>query len=93
MPWYHVDIEVTDILESGTCNYGHKVGDSYSTMNECRGVCSAAFHTLYPYIVALRSGGSLPWEDDPEVAYICCPDHKNPVVFKLTRNREDDTED
>lgn len=88
MPWYQVDIKVTDILESGKCSFGHKVGDAYSTADECRGVCAAAYHTLYPYITALRSGGSFPWEEDPEVAFICCPDYKNPVVFKLTRNRD-----
>ncbi len=93
MPWYNVDIEVTDILESGKCSFGHKVGDKFSTANQCRGVCAAAYHTLYPYITALRTGGSFPWEDDPDVSTICCPDHKNPVVFKLTRNREDATED
>ncbi|NHJ12888.1 MAG: TIGR04076 family protein [Candidatus Thorarchaeota archaeon] len=88
MPWHRLEIEVVNILESGTCNHGHKVGDKFSTTDDCRGICTAAYHSLYPYIVAMRSGGSFPWDKDPDVTEICCPDPKNPVVFKITRKED-----
>ncbi len=37
---------------------------------------------IYPYLRVLQFGGNLPWEKEGE-AYIACPDHKNPVVFKV----------
>ncbi len=85
MPWYDVDIEIIDIQGTGKCNAEHKIGDNFEGIDDQRKICSAAYHTLYPYIVALRSGGSFPWEDNPDEVTLCCPDYKNPVVFKLTR--------
>lgn len=85
MPWHPVKIEIIEIQGTGKCNYGHKVGDKYETPEEHRKICGSAFHTLYPYLIGLKSGGSFPWEEDPDVITIGCPDHKNVVVFKMTR--------
>jgi len=32
-------------------------------------------------------GRNFPWEEDPNSVTICCPDYKNPVVFKITRKK------
>ncbi|MGY5874839.1 MAG: TIGR04076 family protein [Candidatus Thorarchaeota archaeon] len=88
MPMQDVVIEVVEILGTGKCNYGHKVGDVYETAEEQRKICGAAYHTLYPYITGLKADGSFPWEDDPDVVTIGCPDYKNVVVFKISRKRE-----
>ena len=80
-----VEIEVVDILEAGTCNYGHKVGDKFKYPEDRGKICAAAFHSIYPYALGIRMGGSFPWEEDKKNITICCPDYKNPVVFKITR--------
>ena len=49
------------------------------------GICLAAFNTLFPSLRVLRFGGSFPWETDPDVTTVACPDAQNPVVFELTR--------
>jgi uncharacterized repeat protein (TIGR04076 family) len=33
-------------------------------------------------------GGSFPWEKDPDVTTVACPDPDNPVVFELRRLRQ-----
>jgi uncharacterized repeat protein (TIGR04076 family) len=82
-------IEIVDILEAGTCNYGHKVGDKFEYPEERGKICSAAFHAIYPYALGIRTGACYPWEEDPDSITVCCPDYKNPVVFKITRKEKD----
>ncbi len=80
-----VTIEVVDILEAGTCNYGHKKGELFNYPEDRGKICAAAFNVIYPYALGIRMGASFPWEEDPKSVTICCPDYKNPVVFKITR--------
>jgi len=35
--------------------------------------------------ISSKLGGAPPREEDPDVAFACCPDPYNTVVFKLTR--------
>jgi len=80
-----VIVEVVNILEGGTCPYGHKIGDTYNYPEERGNICAAAFHSLYPYLLGIRIGANFPWEEDKDSVTICCPDYKNPVVFKISR--------
>ncbi len=77
-------IEIINILEAGECPYGHKIGDKFEYPEERGKICAAAFHTLYPYVLGIHIGATFPWEEEDSVT-ICCPDYKNPVVFKITR--------
>ena len=82
--WYQVKVKV--ISQKGTCSAGHKVGDEFiigDTVPD--GMCSWAFYTLFPFVSGLQSGGSFPWEKDPDKATVACPDAENPLVFQLTR--------
>jgi len=82
--WYQVKAKV--ISQKGTCSAGHKVGDEFiigETVPD--GMCSWAFYTLFPFASGLQSGGSFPWEKDPDQATVACPDAENPLVFQLTR--------
>ena len=80
-----ITIEIVDILEAGTCNYGHKIGEKFDYPEERGKICSAAFHSIYPYISGLRFGACYPWEENKDEITVCCPDYKNPVVFKIKR--------
>jgi uncharacterized repeat protein (TIGR04076 family) len=74
------------ISQKGTCQAGHKVGDEFAIRQTTSpGMCSWAFHTLFPFAEVLQFGGSLPWEKDPDKAMAACPDPDNPVVFELRR--------
>ena len=81
-----VIIEVVNILEAGKCPYGHEIGDKFNYPEERGKICSTAFHSIYPYALGIKVGASYPWEEDPDSITICCPDYKNPVVFKITRS-------
>lgn len=83
------DVVVRVISQKGTCTQEHKVGDKWVIGHKTpEGMCLSAFHTLYPTIRTLMFGGALPWEADPYVTTIACPDARNPVVFELRRLRE-----
>ncbi len=83
------DVAVKVVSQQGTCGAEHKVGDEWTISSKTpAGMCMGAFNTLYPDIRVLRYGGSLPWETDPDVTTLACPDAKNPVVFELRRIRK-----
>ena len=89
MPWHDIKIEIVEIQGTGKCTAGHKVGDIFSSQEEQRKICASAYHTMYPYIIGLKAGGSFPWEENPDEITLCCADYKNPVVFKITRVQDD----
>jgi uncharacterized repeat protein (TIGR04076 family) len=82
--WYQVKARV--ISQKGTCSAGHKVGDEFTIGDTLpAGMCSWAFYSLFPFVSALQSGGSFPWEKDPDNCTVACPDAESPLVFELTR--------
>jgi len=82
------DVIARVISQKGTCEAGHKVGDEFAIgQTTSPGMCSWAFHTLFPMAEVLQFGGSFPWEKDPDKAIVACPDAENPVVFELRRVR------
>ena len=80
-----VTIEITDILEEGICPAGHKVGETFKYPEDVGKLCPAAFHSIYPAIRVMESGGSYHYFDEPNAHSACCPDYKRPVVFKISR--------
>ena len=84
---YEIAIKV--VSQKGTCSQEHKVGDEWILGTKTpAGICLSAFATLFPYARVLTFGGSFPWESDPDVTTIACPDAANPVVFELRRIRK-----
>ena len=74
------------VSQQGDCSFGHKTGDGYELgTGTPGGVCSWAFHAIFPAWQVLEFGGTFPWESDPDSTTIACPDAQNPVVFELKR--------
>jgi len=81
---YEVLVKV--VSQKGTCVHEHKVGDEWVIGRKTpEGICLSAFDALLPNARVLMFGGSFPWETDPDVSTVACPDAKNPVVFELRR--------
>ena len=80
------DVLVRIVSQKGTCVEEHRVGEEWVIGNKTpEGICLGAFDTLYSYARVLMFGGSFPWETDPDVTTVACPDAENPVVFELRR--------
>lgn len=83
------DVAVKVVSQEGTCAAEHKVEDEWVIKNKTpEGICLSAFSALYPFAQVLMFGGSFPWETDPDVSTVACPDAKNPIVFELRRLRK-----
>jgi len=83
------DVSVKVISQKGTCDAGHKVGDEWIISHKTpEGICPVAYNALYPFACALAFGGAFPWETDPDMTTVACPDAQNPVVFETRRLRK-----
>jgi len=80
------DVLVKVVSQKGKCEQEHKVGEEWVLGKKTpSGICFSAFQSLSPSARVLMFGGSFPWESDPDVSTIACPDAENPVVFELRR--------
>jgi len=83
------EVLVRIISQKGTCVREHKVGDEWVIGKKTpEGICLSAFDALFSSARVLMFGGSFPWENDPDVTTVACPDADNPVVFELRRLRK-----
>ncbi|MEW6524214.1 MAG: TIGR04076 family protein [Bacillota bacterium] len=87
---WQVEVEVKDILVSGKCPAGYKVGDVFVSRGggPPDGLCWLAANAISPIVTALAWGGNFPWHDRPGWARACCPDADNPVIFEIRRGKE-----
>ena len=84
---YEVIVKV--ISQKGTCVANMKVGDKWTVAKHTPGgLCMSAYNAIYPNIRVLMFSGSLPWEKDPDMTTMACPDAANPVVFELRRGKK-----
>ncbi len=88
-PGRPVRIEVTEILLGGECPVGIKVGDVWEIRDGMlpQRMCGSAWNSIQHYVFGLRAGGRMPWSGEAEIS-ACCPDPKNPVVFRITTIEE-----
>ncbi len=83
-------IMVKVVSQKGPCDAKHKVGDEWVIKEDHTpaGICLYAFNSLFPFIPVLAFGGTFPWETDPDVTTVACPDAQSAVVFEVRRVRE-----
>ena len=83
------EVAVRVVSQKGTCALEHKVGDEWIIKGKIpEGICLSAFNSLFLSAQVLMFGGAFPWETDPDVTTVACPDAENPVVFELRRLRK-----
>jgi len=83
------DVVAKVVSQKGTCGAEHKVGDEWVVGSKTpEGICLSAFNALFPSLRVMRFGGTFPWNTDPDVTTVACPDAANPVVFELRRIRK-----
>ena len=82
---YEVIIKL--IGNKSPCHSGHKVGQEWVfDFVPQQGLCAFAFNSLFPFAVAMKTGGTFPWQLNPDVVTICCPDGDVSNLFELRRH-------
>lgn len=81
------DVSIKVISQKGECIAQHKVGDEWVIKGDLKAarICIAAYNAVHPYVMALMVGGSFPWETDPDMTRVACPDPDNPLILELRR--------
>jgi uncharacterized repeat protein (TIGR04076 family) len=80
------EVVIRLVSNSRPCHNGHQVGDEWVfNYNTPAGLCSLAYNAIYPAILTLRYGGRFPWQEDPDVILLACPDSEVHNVFELRR--------
>ena len=80
------DVIIKLVSNQRPCHNGHKVGDEWVfRYNTPEGMCSLAFNAIYPMVWALQFGATFPWQEDPDVTTVSCPDPEVNNVFELRR--------
>jgi uncharacterized repeat protein (TIGR04076 family) len=74
----------------GSCAL-HKIGDiAEFTESGVQGkICIHALYSMMPAVFAMLFDAQFPWLKDPDTKTHACPDANNPVVFEITRIREE----
>jgi uncharacterized repeat protein (TIGR04076 family) len=82
-----VRVTVVDVMGSAEPPCEYVPGDSWliSSFKAPEGLCLWAISAMQFYLGAVRSRGTLLWEEDKDVAWFSCCDCDNPVVFELRR--------
>lgn len=80
------DVVIELIGNKSPCHSGHQVGDEwvfqYMTPG---GMCSLAYNAIFPMALALQFGATFPWQNDPDIVRVCCPDTGVQNIFELRR--------
>ncbi|MFC2157618.1 TIGR04076 family protein [Acidobacteriota bacterium] len=84
-------VEAKVISQKGSCDMGHKVGDTalFTEAGVEGKICIHALYSMMPAVFAMLFDSKFPWLKDPDVKTHACPDAYNPVVFEIRRIRED----
>lgn len=82
-------VTVKVISQKGTCDAGHKVGDTihFAEKNIDGQICIHALYAILPKIFAMMFDARFPWLENPDISTSACPDAANPVVFEISRTK------
>lgn len=79
-------VVATITVVKGTCNAGHKVGDTFEiSCHNPAGLCGYFYHDIFPTLSTFQFGGKLPWWQGDSIQ-TKCPDPYNLVTMKLERS-------
>jgi uncharacterized repeat protein (TIGR04076 family) len=79
-------VTITLVSNNRPCHAGHQIGQQWTyDYFTPAGMCSSAWHTVYPWAMTMAAGGVFPWQEDPEVMRVSCPDCEVQNIFELRR--------
>jgi uncharacterized repeat protein (TIGR04076 family) len=68
------------------CHVGHQIGEEwvFDYFTPPR-MCGLAYNAIYPFALALQYGATFPWQEEPDVITVSCPDTEVGNMFELRR--------
>ena len=84
------EFKITAIVTGlkGECAKGHKAGDKIElSAHDSGGLCGFFYHDIFPVLMMLQFGGSLPWMEG-DVIKTECPDRGNILEIELRREKK-----
>ena len=84
-------VQAKVISQKGSCGLGHKIGDVVEfTESGIKGkICIHALYSMMPGVFAMLFDAQFPWLKDKDTKTHACPDAYNPVVFEISKIREE----
>jgi uncharacterized repeat protein (TIGR04076 family) len=80
------DVVIRLVANQHPCHSGHKIGEEWVfDFQPPHGLCMFAYNSLFPFALVLKTGGAFPWQEDPDVITVSCPDAEVHNVFELRR--------
>ena len=83
---YDISIKLVGKEVDNPCSAGHNVGDEWQ-LGYCtpENMCPSAYRAIIDSATVLRYGGNFPWQSDPDVMTITCPDPNVRNRFEIKR--------
>ena len=84
--FFQTKFSVTVDSVKGDCKAGHKAGDKMEIdCYRAGNLCGFCYHSIFPNLQVLQTGGKMPWFPDGNTVKMGCPDPFNLVTFTLER--------
>jgi len=84
-PGMGYSVTATIIEAKGTCQAGHKLGDTFPiSCQDTNGLCGFFLNSIFADLQTFQVGGKMPWWKG-DVIEVGCPDLKNQVILQLER--------
>ena len=83
---YDIEIKLVGKGTENPCGNGHKVGDEWLWQYKTpENLCPSAYRSIFSSALVLKFGGTFPWQSDPDVMTVSCPDPNVVNRFEIRR--------
>lgn len=91
---YNIYIEVIEKVKNSDkshkccerCAQTMKIGKMAEfNKGQLPGICPAAFNQMFPYLVAMESGGKIDWQNEDGSVILPCPDNISKINFLIKK--------
>jgi uncharacterized repeat protein (TIGR04076 family) len=81
---YEVTIKL--IANKHPCHSGLKIGQEWKfDYFPPQGLCGFAYNSIFPFALVMKTGGTFPWQQEPNVVIASCPDAEVVNTFEIRR--------
>ena len=83
---YDIALKLVGKDNTGYCGAGHNVGDEWKLgYHTPENLCPSAYRNIINSALVLQYGGQFPWQENPDVITVSCPDPNVLNQFEIRR--------